>query len=332
MAWFSPSDFRLQLHLHDDVTCSRNNEEMAPTVRGWTRRQLGALAFSPLLSAAEDSHRFRFGVIADTHIIDSFYQVPKDDDSLQKTSARLEEVGKHLSSLKPKLDMVFLVGDLFHTYPSTDIDFFFQNKTSIDFAKEITDGFAMPVHIGFGNHDYFVPRVSQEASHELFRRKLGVKPYYSIDHKGFKFVHLSNFLGNTWRQEHAEYNRALGSLGEEQLNWFEAELEQGRPTFVFIHFPLTMITRAERKDYGLLQLLKKHKDTVQRVVSGHWHRWFEFGRSFGPQHLVMAATRFDTDAYLIVEVDRRKSTHELLNIDGVDWNTRFSEPYPSRKG
>ena len=34
----------------------------------------------------------------------------------------------------------------------------------------------MPVHIGFGNHDYAVPGVSREASHELFRCKLGVKP------------------------------------------------------------------------------------------------------------------------------------------------------------
>ena len=83
----------------------------------------------------------------------------------------------------------------------------------------------------------------------------------------------------------------------------------------------------ERSDYGLHPLLKKHKDTVQRVVSGHWHRWFDFGQTFGPQHLVMASTRYDPDAYLVVDVDPRKMTHQLLNIGLVDWNTHYSQPY-----
>jgi hypothetical protein len=84
---------------------------------------------------------------------------------------------------------------------------------------------------------------------------------------------------------------------------------------------------SERADYGLLPLLEKHRETVQRVISGHWHRWFEFGRSYGPQHLVMAATRYDENAYLIVEADTRAVSHQLLNLDLVDWNTHFSKPY-----
>jgi hypothetical protein len=41
----------------------------------------------------------------------------------------------------------------------------------------------------------------------------------------------------------------------------------------------------------------------------------------------MAATRYDPNAYLIVEVDARAGTHRLLNLDLVDWNTHFSQPY-----
>jgi hypothetical protein len=66
----------------------------------------------------------------------------------------------------------------------------------------------------------------------------------------------------------------------------------------------------ERADHGLHPLVKKYRDNIQFIVSGHWHRWFEFGRSFGPQHLVMAATRYDPNAYLIVDV-----------------NTHYSKPY-----
>ena len=78
-------------------------------------------------------------------------------------------------------------------------------------------------------------------------------------------------------------------------------------------------------------LPKRHADTVQRVVSGHWHRWFNFGRTHGPQHLVMASTPYDPDAYLIVEANVKTGRHELLNLDLVDWNTRFSAPYTARR-
>jgi hypothetical protein len=74
-------------------------------------------------------------------------------------------------------------------------------------------------------------------------------------------------------------------------------------------------------------LIKLHRDSIQRVVSGHWHKWFDFGRTYGPQHLVMAATRYDPNAYLIVEADLKSVSHNLLNIGLVDWNTHYSAPY-----
>jgi predicted MPP superfamily phosphohydrolase len=291
----------------------------------------GVLALPSFLEARPDSRKFYFAVIADTHIIDGFYKgpenSPEDTESIFKTTERMIAARDTINALRPSMDLVFLVGDYFHDYPSADLDFYFQNRTRIDEAKTLSDGFKMPVHVGFGNHDYAVPKVSREMTHELFRRKLSLQPYYSVEHRGFKFVHLNNFLGDTWQAGHARFDKKQGSLGEAQLNWFEAELRQGKPTFVFIHFPLTIVAPKEREDYGLLPLLKQHKDTVQRVVSGHWHRWFEFGRSFGPQHLVMAATRYDPNAYLIVEVDMQAATHRLLNLDLVDWNTHFSRPY-----
>ena len=295
------------------------------------RNFVAALGATPFLLQAASPQSFRFAVIADSHIIDDFYKGPEgnaeDTDSIFKTSERLIATRDHINSLTPKVDRVFLVGDYFHNYPSPDIDFYFQNKTRIDLAKDITDKFEMPVHAGFGNHDYDVPHFSRENSHELFRRKFNLKPYYSLEHKGFKFVHLNNFLGATWTPGHKSYNRAIGSLGEEQLNWFEAELREHKPTFVFIHFPLMAVDANERAGYSTQALLKRYKDTVQIVISGHWHKWFEFGRTFGPPHLVIGATRYDPHAYLIVEADPDKATHRFLNIDGVDWNTHYSKEW-----
>jgi len=294
---------------------------------------VASLAIRPFASAAPDPSKFYFAVIADSHIIDNYYKgpenSPEDTESMFKTAERLTSARNLINSLQPRMEQVFLVGDYFHNYPSGDVDFYFQNETRLDHAKALTDGFQMPFHAGFGNHDYAVGMISRENSHELFRRKFGLKPYYSVEHRGWKFIHLNNFLGDTWKKGHAKFNTGVGSLGEEQVNWFEAELRENKPSFVFIHFPLTIVAPEEVKDYGVHSLIKKHRDTIQRVVSGHWHRWFEFGRSFGPQHLVMAATRYDPNAYLIVEADTRAVRHELLNIGLVDWNTHYSQPYKS---
>ncbi|HYA16350.1 MAG TPA: metallophosphoesterase [Bryobacteraceae bacterium] len=289
-----------------------------------------SLLIPPFSRAAADSSKFYFALIADSHIIDPFYKGPEgnqeDTESIFKTAERLEAARAVINALQPRMEKVFLIGDYFHNYPSRDVDFYFKNQTRIDHAKAITDKFTMPVHVGFGNHDYDV-NVPREMSHELFRRKLGVKPYYSVELHGWKFIHLNNFLGDTWTKGHAKFKPAEGSLGEEQLNWFEAELREHKPSFVFIHYPLSIVSADEVKDYGVHRLIKQHRDTIQRVVSGHWHRWYEFGRSYGPQHLVMAATRYDPNAYLIVEADMKAVTHQLLNIDLVDWNTHYSQPF-----
>lgn len=289
---------------------------------------------SNIIAPAEfsaDKKTFRFAVIADTHIIDDFYKGPEgnalDTETIFQTTKRLEAARNVINNLTPAINKVFVVGDFFHDYPSEDFDFYFKNRTRIDNAKALTDGFKMPVHVGFGNHDYSVPKVSREMSHQLFKEKLGVAPYYSVEHKGCKFIHLNNFVGETWNVGGKEYNKSAGSLGEAQLNWFEAELKQQKPAFVFIHYPLYSVRATEIGDYGMLPILKKHKDTIQLVVSGHWHRWFDFARTFGPQHYVMGSTRYDEDAYMIVEVDTKRATHRILNLNLVDWATHYSQPY-----
>ena len=161
---------------------------------------------------------------------------------------------------------MFLVGDYFHDYPSPDIDFYFKNTTRIDRAKALTDGFRMPFHAGFGNHDYAVPTVSREMSHELFRRKLSLAPYYAVEHRGIKFLHLNNFLGATWDPKSPAFDQKTGSLGETQLTWLDAQLAERKPTFVFVHFPLPAIAEREVADLGLVSVLRKHQGTVLRVI------------------------------------------------------------------
>jgi UDP-2,3-diacylglucosamine pyrophosphatase LpxH len=310
------------------------------------RRQFNTLAgaslgslLTPKLWAARvragaSPDKFYFALVADTHIIDDFYvkgseNGVEDNESILVTTPRFTSARDLINSLNPAIEQVFLVGDFFHNYPSTDYDFYFKNTTRLDNAKVISDGFKMPVHLGFGNHDYDVKHVPRELSHRLFEAKFNAKPYSVLDYKGYKFIHLNNFLGSTQDNTAADFDPRIGSLGQEQLNWFEAQLQQRKPTFVFIHYPLPANKPTEFADYGLYPLLMKYQDNIQLVVSGHVHKWIDYQHKFGPQHYTMAATRYDPNAYMLMEVDTKHKTWRFMNIDLVEWSTHYSKPYHS---
>ena len=278
------------------------------------------------------AEKFYFALVADTHIIDNYYvkgseNGVEDNESILVTTPRFTSARDLINSLNPAIEQVFLIGDYFHNYPSTDYDFYFKNTTRLDNAKAISDGFKAPVHLGFGNHDYDVRHIPREMSHRLFKAKFNTEPYSVLDYKGYKFIHLNNFLGSTQDHTSSDFNPNIGSLGEEQLQWFEAQLQQHKPTFVFIHYPLIQDQAAEFGDYGVQPLLRKYKDTIQLVVSGHMHKWIDFAHTYGPQHYVMAATRYDPNAYMLMEVDTKRATWRFMNQSLVDWSTHYSKPY-----
>jgi len=309
-----------------------------------TRRSFNSLAAATLASSLTRSlwareaslqsggRYFYFALLADTHIIDNFYvkgseNGVEDNESILVTTPRLTAARNLINSLNPAIEQVFVLGDYFHNYPSTDYDFYFKNTTRLDNAKAITDAFHMPVHIGFGNHDYDVRHVSREMSHRLFKAKFNAEPYSVLDYKGYKFIHLNNFLGSTQDRAASDFNPGIGSLGEKQLHWFEAQLQQSKPAFVFVHYPLGSIAPTEFSDYGLHSLLRKYAGTIQLVVTGHLHKWIDHAREYGPQHYVMASTRYDPNAYMLLEVDTKQGSWRFINADLVEWSTHYSKPY-----
>lgn len=311
-----------------------------------TRRQFGSLTATAAIANLTRSlwarevaqqaggRSFYIALIADSHIIDNFYvkgseNGVEDNESILVTTPRLIAARDLINSLSPAIEQVFLIGDYFHNYPSTDYDFYFQNTTRLDNAKAITDAFKMPVHLGFGNHDYDVKRVPREMSHRLFKAKFKADPYSVLDYKGYKFIHVNNFLGSTQDRSAVDFNPGIGSLGEEQLHWLEAQLQQHKPTFVFVHYPLLAVQPTEFHDYGLHPLLRRYQETIQLVVSGHVHKWVDFAHTYGPQHYIMAATRYDPNAYMLLEIDPDRGSWRFLNSNLVEWSTHYSKPYHS---
>ncbi len=192
---------------------------------------LGAAALGALstrqgwseVAQATSPTRFHFAVVADPHIIDEFYvkgseNGAEDNESILHTTERLISARSLINSLQPKIEQVFVAGDCFHNYPSTDYDFYFKHKTRIDNAKELFDGFEMPVHLGFGNHDYDVPKVSREMSHRLFAAKLKAKPYSSVDYKGFPDIDYFNANNESGDMAlAAKYFKAAGYASHEEF-------------------------------------------------------------------------------------------------------------------
>jgi hypothetical protein len=295
-----------------------------------------ALVPSWLSSAAAEEKPFHFAVVSDSHVIDKFYKPGsengvEDNESILKANDRLVMARDTINNIRFKdgsvVDQVFVPGDVFHNYPSADYDFYFKNETRIDIARKLMDGFKAPVHLGFGNHDYDEhgkPGVSIAMSNRLIKEKLRSDPYSAVDYRGFRFVILNNFLGKTWEPGG---DKRFGSLGEEQLQWAEAQFAERKPTVVFIHYPLWIVAPVEIKDFGLHPLLRKYKDTIQIVIAGHWHKWVDFAHTYGPQHTVTAATRYDPNAFMIFRADAKKGTIEWIDQNRAEWSTHFATPY-----
>ncbi|WP_263371660.1 metallophosphoesterase family protein [Granulicella cerasi] len=287
--------------------------------------------------ALEDSHRFHFAVVSDTHIIDTFYK-PGSENGVEDNTTILQ-ANDHLITARTalnklrfadgsRIEQVFVPGDVFHNYPSTDYDFYFKNETRLDIANKLLSGFDAPVHVGWGNHDYDIGHISREMSHRLFEAKFKTKPYWSMEHKGFRFIMLNNFLGVTCDPTSPSYHRDYGSLGEEQLQWLEAQLAERRPSVIFIHYPLWSVAPVEMKDFGLHPLLRRYRGDIQIVIAGHWHKWIDFAHTYGPQHTVVGSTRYDEHSYMVFEADAREGEIRWLDQSRVRWSTHYADPLP----
>lgn len=285
------------------------------------------------LGPADPARRwFYYAVVSDPHIADEIYFAEdgiegnaRDTASMRDTVTNLTAARDFLNPLAGVLDAVFVPGDVVHNYPTVelgydrpeDMAFYERTRTRFDIAAEILNGFEMPVFVGWGNHDYDVGKVDRAFSEELFLAKFNAPPYYAVDHRGVRFIHLNNFRGATQTPGNPLFDPGIGSFGETQLAWFDAQFEAGLPIVVFVHYApgLPIIQRSEVADLDLYTLLTKHAEQILHVISGHTHIWIDFGREIGPPHQVVGATRYTPNAYAIVEVDTQTATQRFVNAD-----------------
>lgn len=281
-----------------------------------------------------------FAVLSDTHLIDEWYVGPEsnalDTSSILMANDRLARLRTRLNELADAspIALGLVAGDVVHDFPFDDVESYLTgpdaDRTSVAIARELFDGFAFPVHLALGNHDYETPRLSRETTHAIFRGVFGMEPYYSVEHRGLRFLILNSQLGETWDPASPRHDEGLGSLGRTQLLWLEAQLEDGVPSVLVLHHHPWSFARDEVPDAphpDLFAITEAYADVIRIVISGHLHRWVDHGDEYGALSVTMGSSRYDEDAFLLFQADEVSGDIELLNPETPAWRSHLSNPY-----
>ena len=124
--------------------------------------------------------------------------------------------------------------------------------------KTTVSNLSMPHYCVPGDNDI----VDGEGDLQRYRDQLG-NDYFAFDYQGFKFIGLNNNL--------------YLSLDQTQRQWFEQELQKGKPEIIFAHKPLldyenNFVPFADAQQ--LLNLFNAYD--VVMYMSGHWHESAEY--------------------------------------------------------
>jgi hypothetical protein len=200
-----------------------------------------------------------FVQISDTHIGFS-------KDANPDVAGTLRQTIELFNAMPDRPDMVIHTGDITHLSKPAEFD----TAALLMSRLKVTE-----LHTTPGEHD-----VADATASEYFNRygkPSANRGYYSFDHHGVHFVGLINVL---------QFKpNSLASLGQEQLDWLEADLK-GRsastPVVVFAHMPMWNIyepwgwgtadagqAMTHLRRFGSVTVLNGHIHQIVQKVEGH---------------------------------------------------------------
>lgn len=292
--------------------------------------------------SGEESHPDYNSVvfISDSHVVGPQYECCSESDgidnaSIMKTPDRLRQVVERILMFDPAPEALFLSGDVVHgAYFSDSLDDYTSTENAFSVVSEILEPLPMPVYPAFGNHDYHYScggdGQSKELSHQLFEHYFGVAPYYSVRLDGWKFLVLNSQLGSSWDASHPDCDTSVGSYGEAQLRWLNDELLEGVPTIVLAHHMLSITRKNELDDPELADIetiLTNHADVVRGLFVGHTHRWLDFSEAYAFSHIVLGATRYDSDNFWSFRFDPHTDEYSITDQDKAKWYTPCADEW-----
>lgn len=244
----------------------------------------------------EEPQPFSFVVITDTHV-----RLPGNpDDTKYANAENLEKLTRAVEKINgeaPDAAFVAVTGDLVGCLFSEDPDDYLQGEENpAEKFKEIMDNLLMPYYVALGNHDYEIDFVFGEGINAkdpsgpeaVWKKVLGVDPYYSFVYNQTRFVFLNSARGPA-RQKTCigslRESYCTGSFDEEQIVWLESQLSNPEPSYLFFHHP--PITdhpfqaiwsvagpsfQVEKND-EFYDVAKDFKQEISAIFVGHGHLW-----------------------------------------------------------
>jgi 3',5'-cyclic AMP phosphodiesterase CpdA len=207
---------------------------------------------------AADAKGLTFLQISDSHM--GF-----DKPANPNAKGTLEEAIARIKAIPTKPSFMIHTGDITHL----------SKVSEFDDAEKIISQAKLDVHYVPGEHDIIDPEI--KLYKERYGRGTKGPGYYSFDANGVHFlglVNVANLKGG-----------GMGSLGEEQLKWIQADLK-GRsastPIVVFAHIPLWALypqwgwgtddseqALGMMKRFGSVTVLNGHIHQVMQKVEGN---------------------------------------------------------------
>jgi 3',5'-cyclic AMP phosphodiesterase CpdA len=224
------------------------------TVSGGVPHSLGLMGEA----MAQEAGGFSFLQISDSH-------VGFDKAANPNALGTLEEAIAKVNALPKKPSFMIHTGDISHL----------SLAAQFDDADRIISQSRLDVHYVPGEHDFLDP--DQKFYLDRYGKAAKGAGWYSFDASGVHFIGLVNVFNLK--------AGGLGSLGNEQLEWLEADLKDrsaSTPIVVFAHIPLWTIypewgwgtddsaqALSYLKRFGSVTVLNGHIHQVMQKVEGN---------------------------------------------------------------
>jgi 3',5'-cyclic AMP phosphodiesterase CpdA len=286
---------------------------------------------------------FQFIVLSDTHV-----RIPGNpDDAVYDNQGNLDNLTAavdRINSAYGDVDFVAVTGDLVGNLFSEDPDDYLTGEINpAETFNQMMNNLIPPFYVTLGNHDYqngFDVETREGISsgdilsiETVWRKVLGIEPYYAFSHKGINMIFLNSNRGPLRNDicEGAQVEAfCTGSFDVEQLIWLEERLAEDMPAVLFMHHPPHSDTasagwtffhsyRIDQAD-PFYEVTEAYKDNILAIFVGHGHRWEE-----DTLHGTIAV--FETDA-----IGDRSSSAANIRIVDIDPATRQVTTYRNDDG
>lgn len=254
----------------------------------------GSDAPAPVTPSADS---FKFVVITDVHV-----RLPGNpDDAVYNNAGNLNQFSGALdliTSSHTDADLIIVNGDLVGClFSSNPEDYFIGTDNPAETFKTMMQALGKPSYAALGNHDYQdgfnvslregVTATDPAAMEAVWKKVLGIDPYYSFIHKGVRFIILNSTRGPSYNEicpAATAESGCKGSFDDAQMDWLEVELAKPEFCLLFMHHPpitdnnsfknwsaggLAMQVRSGDRFYAIA---RANKTRIKGIFVGHGHR------------------------------------------------------------